>query len=272
MHDGAKPDSRTIDTATPSVARMYDWLLGGIDHYQADRDACASLLEIVPDSKALALNNREFLRRVVGYLAKEQGIRQFLDHGSGLPTLDNVHEVAQRVDPECRVAYIDNDPIVLALGKSRLDRNDNTAVVCADMRRSNEIFAHPDVRRLIRPGERTAALFVSVLHCIKDHEVLPLLDRVKQELKPGSAVVICQLVSDRSDIRDRVTGLMKEATGDTWGRVRTRADVVSYFEHLGLEILEPGLMNVTRWRASSEVVPRQRTQDWEDWGGVGIVP
>ncbi|MBB5938550.1 SAM-dependent methyltransferase [Streptomyces zagrosensis] len=271
MHDGAKPDSRTIDIATPSVARMYDWLLGGIDHYQADRDACASLLEIVPDSKALALNNREFLRRVVGYLAKEHGVRQFLDHGSGLPTMDNVHEVTQRVNSDCRVVYIDNDPIVLAHGRSRLDRNDRTAVISADMRRTDAIFAHPDVERLIRPGERTAALFVSVLHCIKDHEVMPLLDRVKQKLEPGSFFVICQLVSGRSDVRDRVTDLMKDATHDTWGRVRTKEEVRSYFEHLGLDIVEPGLMNVTQWRAVSEVVPRQRTQDWEEWGGVGIV-
>jgi hypothetical protein len=271
MHDGSKPDSRTIDTGTPSVARMYDWLLDGIDHYQSDRDACARLLEIVPDSKALALNNRDFLRRVVRFLAEELGIRQFLDHGSGLPTQDNVHEIAQGVDPASRVVYIDNDPIVLAHGRSRLDRNDRTAVLSADMRDSGAIFSHPDVERLIRPGERTAALFVSVFHCIKDDEVLPLLDRVRQELEPGSVFVICQLVSDRADIRNQVTGLMAEATHGTWGRVRTKADVIGYFDHLALDIVEPGLMNVTDWRAVSEVVPRQRTQDWEEWGGVGIL-
>ncbi|MBC3990624.1 SAM-dependent methyltransferase [Streptomyces sp. AC563] len=271
MRDGANPDFRTIDTATPSVARMYDWLLGGIDHYEADRVACADLLEIVPDSQALALNNRNFLRRVVRYLAEEHGMRQFIDHGSGLPTMDNVHEVAQRVDPSCRVVYIDSDPIVLAHGRSKLDRNDRTAVLSADMRDVESTFAHPDVKRLIRPDEPTAALFVSVLHCIKDHEVLHLLDQVKQRLVPGSLFVICQLVSDRADVRDRVTDLMREATHDTWGRVRTKEDVVSYFEHLGLDVVEPGLMNVTGWRAVSDVVPRQRTQDWEEWGGVGIV-
>ncbi|MEU0987951.1 SAM-dependent methyltransferase [Streptomyces sp. NPDC005953] len=267
MHDGENFDSDALDTGIPSVARMYDHLLGGVDHYQADRDACGRLLEVVPDSRALALNNRAFLRRVVGYLATEHGIRQFLDHGSGLPTVDNVHQVAQRIDPSSRVVYIDNDPIVLAHGKTRLDQNDRTAVVQADMRDSDLIFGHPEVERLILKGEKTAALFVSVMHCLKDDQVVPLLERVRSKLAPGSLFVICQLVSERAEIRESVSALMKEATQDNWGRVRTKAEVRTYFA--GLTILEPGLMNVTEWRAESEVVPRQRTEDWEEWGGIG---
>ncbi|MFJ7424013.1 SAM-dependent methyltransferase [Streptomyces uncialis] len=266
MRDRENPVSHTLDTGIPSVARMYDHLLGGVDHYQADRDACGRLLEIVPDSRALALNNRAFLRRVVRHLAEKHEIRQFLDHGSGLPTADNVHEIAQGVHHESRVVYIDNDPIVLAHGKTRLDQNDNTAVVQADMRETDVIFEHPDVERLIDKEEKTAALFVSVMHCLKDDEVAPLLERVRRKLAPGSLFVICQLVSDRAEIREGVSTLMREATQGNWGRVRTKEEVTGYFS--GLTILEPGLMNVTEWHAESEVVPQQRTEDWEEWGGI----
>ncbi|WP_445397757.1 SAM-dependent methyltransferase [Streptomyces sp. LE64] len=272
MGQGEQSGPPRVDTHTPSVARMYDWLLGGVDNYRSDRDACAELLEIVPDSQALALNNRAFLRRVVRFLAEEAGIRQFLDHGSGLPTLDNVHEIAQRVDPDSRVVYIDNDPIVSAHGRTRLEQNRQTAVVQADMTDTAAIFAHDEVRRLIRPDEPTAALFVSVLHCLKDEQVLPMLHRVKRELAPGSIFVICQLVSERADIRDRVTGLMADATHGSWGRVRAKAEVAAYFDDLGVTVREPGLVNVTTWRADTEVVPRQRTDDWEEWGGIALLP
>ncbi|MCX4659141.1 SAM-dependent methyltransferase [Streptomyces uncialis] len=268
---GEQSDSHRIDTRTPSVARMYDWLLGGVDNYRSDRDACADLLRIVPDSQALALNNRAFLRRIVHYLAAERGIRQFLDHGSGLPTRDNVHEIAQREDPDSRVVYIDNDPIVHAHARARLEHNDRTAVLHADMTETTAIFGHPDVRRLIRRHQPTAALFVSVAHCLKDEQVLPMFRRVKDRLAPGSVMVICQLVSERADIRDQVTALMKNATDGAWGRVRSKAEVAEYFDQLGLTAIKPGLVNVTTWGAESDVVPRQRTGDWEEWGGAAVL-
>lgn len=270
MDHGEQPISHTIDTHTPSVARMYDWLLGGIDNYEADQKACHELLEIAPSTKALAQNNRAFLRRVVRVLAREHGIRQFLDHGSGLPTRDNVHQVTQHVAPDSRVVYVDNDPIVLAHGRARLVENDRTAVVQADMRDTETIFAHDDVRRLIRRGEPTAALFVSVTHCLKDDDVQPLLERVKERLEPGSFLVVCQLVSEHASVRTGVTELMKKATHDSWGRVREEQDVRNYLG--GLEILEPGLCDVTKWRPDNEVIPRQREDDWVEWGGVGRLP
>ncbi|MFD9072530.1 SAM-dependent methyltransferase [Streptomyces lasiicapitis] len=267
MDQGEQSISHTIDVDTPSVARMYDWLLGGIDNYPADRDACQDLLRIAPSTKALALNNRAFLRRVVKVLAKEHGIRQFLDHGSGLPTRDNVHEVAQRVDHDARVVYVDNDPIVLAHGRTRLVENERTAIVQADMRDTSSIFSHPDVTRLIRRDKPTAALFVSVTHCLKDDEVQPMIEAVKQRLAPGSFLVVCQLVSEHEKVRDGVTSLMATATGGNWGRVREEDDVRGYLH--GLEIIEPGLCDVTDWRPDREVHPRQHVDDWVEWGGVG---
>lgn len=146
MSNGDTSIPKNIDVNVPSVARMYDYYLGGKDNYPADRVACEQLLEHVPSTKVLAVNNRRFLRRVVHHLASEYGIRQFIDHGSGLPTQDNVHQVAQLVDRDSRVVYIDNDPIVLAHGKAILEENDRTAVIQADMRDTEGIFGHPEVR------------------------------------------------------------------------------------------------------------------------------
>lgn len=161
MSNGDTSIPKNIDVNVPSVARMYDYYLGGKDNYPADRVACEQLLEHVPSTKVLAVNNRRFLRRVVHHLASEYGIRQFIDHGSGLPTQDNVHQVAQLVDRDSRVVYIDNDPIVLAHGKAILEENDRTAVIQADMRDTEGIFGHPEVQpahRLRGAGGRPVRL------------------------------------------------------------------------------------------------------------------
>lgn len=257
-----------IDTTVPSVARMYDYFLGGDDNYQSDREACEELLKQVPSTKTLAVNNRRFLQRVVRMLAAEYGVRQFIDHGSGLPTRDNVHQVAQAVDPASRVVYVDNDPIVLAHGRAMLEENDRTAVIQADMRDTDEIFGHAETTRLIDFSQPVAALFVSVMHCIPDEsDPAGLVRSVAERLAPGSFLVVCQLVSDRPEIRKFVTDFMAEATGGTWGRVREEQEVVQYFN--GLEILEPGLVEVSTWRPDTDLAPEQETDEWLEWGGVG---
>ncbi|MER7805117.1 SAM-dependent methyltransferase [Streptomyces parvulus] len=256
-----------IDVSVPSVARMYDWLLGGVENYASDRRECETLLQIAPTTRVLARNNREFLQRVVQVLARDFGIRQFIDHGSGLPTQDNVHQIAQRVDARSRVVYIDNDPSVLAHGRTALEENDNTVVVGADMRHTEAIFSHPEVRQLIDFTQPAAALFVSVLHCLPDGDRPgELVRRVAQRLAPGSFVVVCQLVSAHADVRERVTALMDRATGGHWGRVREEAEVRAYFT--GMDLLEPGLVDVTDWRPHEKDVPRPRSEEWVEWGGV----
>jgi hypothetical protein len=269
MNHGEKLHSYAIDVTRPSVARMYDWLLGGVENYASDRQACRELLKIAPSTKALALNNRDFLRRVVKVLAQEYGIRQFIDHGSGLPTQDNVHEIVQRITPDARVVYIDNDPIVLAHGRTVLEENAQTAVVDEDMRDTDKIFGRPEVRRLINLDEPVAALFVSVLHCMDDDDATTLVRQVADRLPDGSLMVICQLVSDRADVREGVTRLMQQVTGDKWGRVREQHEVAAYFE--GLIIEEPGLTDVTYWRNDGKIAHRQRADDWVEWGGLGRV-
>ncbi|KUL34346.1 hypothetical protein ADL22_30260 [Streptomyces sp. NRRL F-4489] len=272
MSQEIRPLSGAVDVSIPSVARMYDYYLGGKDNYAVDRTACEELSKVVPSTQVLAINNRRFLRRAVRWLAQERGIRQFLDHGSGLPTQDNVHEVAQRVDPRSRVVYIDNDPIVLAHGRALLEENDNTAVIQADMRDTDGIFASPEVRRLIDPDEPTAALFVSVLHCIPDaDDPAGLVRRVAERLAPGSFLVVCQLVSEDAATRDFVTEFMRVSTQGNWGRVRQAHELRSFLD--GLEIEEPGLVEVSTWRPDpADAGPRQLTLEWIEYGGVARKP
>ncbi|MBN0042604.1 SAM-dependent methyltransferase [Streptomyces actuosus] len=262
--------STKIDASVPTAARMYDHYLGGKDNYAADRAACEELDKVVPSTRALALNNRRFLQRVVRTLAAEHGIRQFLDHGSGLPTQDNVHQVAQRVDPGSRVVYVDNDPMVLVHGRALLEQDERTTVVHADLRETDAIFGHPDTRRLVDFSQPVAVLFNSVFHCIPDSETdgpPAVVRRVAERLAPGSFMVMCQLVSEDAEVRRFVTDFMDQATQGHWGRVREEKDVAALFE--GMEILEPGLVEVSTWRPDSEVAPRQLTQEWIEFGGVG---
>jgi hypothetical protein len=262
---------REVDVNVPSVARIYDHYLDGKDNFPVDREAAAALDAQMPDTRVLAVNNRRFLERAVETLAREHGVRHFLDHGSGLPTQDNVHQVAQRVDPDSHVVYVDNDPIVLAHGRALLQQDKRTAVIQADMRDTDEIFAHPEVGRLLlEPGKPIAALFLSVLHCIPDPDPEALLSRLLDRLPSGSFVVLSHLVSESAEVRETMTGLMQTLTQGNWGRVRTPLEVTRYFD--GLDVLEPGLGCVNDWRAGSMLLPRQKDTRWIEYGGVARVP
>lgn len=267
MEQGNDAPFAGIDLNTPSVARMYDYYLGGKDNYAVDREASEQLSHAAPGTQALAINNRRFLQRAVRFLAREHGVRQFLDHGSGLPTQDNVHQIVQRVDDRSRVVYIDNDPIVLAHGCALLQENDNTVVIAVDMRDSDGIFGHPEVERLIDLDEPVAALFVSVLHCIPDDDdPAGLVKRVTDRLALGSFVVISHLVSDDRATRDSLTNFMLTNTLGNWGRVRQAHEVAQFFD--GLEIIDPGLVEISTWRPDSDLGPRQLTHEWIEFGGV----
>ncbi|GAA4781782.1 SAM-dependent methyltransferase [Streptomyces ziwulingensis] len=254
------------------MARMYDHLLGGTDNYQVDRDACEELLRIAPSSRELALVNRAFLVRAVRCLARDHGVRRFLDHGSGLPTQPNVHQVAQEVDRAAQVVYIDNDPMVLAHGRMMLAEDPaTTAVLGADMRDTGRIFASPEVRRLLEGEQPVAALFVSVLHCIPDRDdPWELVRRVADRLPAGSFMVISQLASDDAELRADVTNFMADITDGRWGQVRSIGDVSRFFD--GLELLDSeGPVEVSRWQPDSDLAPRQRSEEWIEYGGVARI-
>ncbi|WP_369184176.1 SAM-dependent methyltransferase [Streptomyces sp. Y1] len=262
--------AHAINTSVPSAARMYDWLLGGELNFEVDREACEKLLTIAPSSRDLAVNNRWFLERVVRFLASECGITQYLDHGSGLPTRPNVHEIAQSVHEEARVAYIDIDPIVIAHGRTSLDVNDRTRFIEASMTDTDLVVEQAAKDGFIDFGKPVAALYVSVIHCLKDAEKPgEMIQRMRARLARGSYMVICQLVSDDERVRDEVTKLMDQGTGGHWGRVRQKRDVRGYFA--GLSVLPPYLADVTHWRPDDLHRRPQQTHEWLEFGGVARV-
>lgn len=264
-------DFPNIDTRQPSVARGYDYMLGGTENYEVDRRAAEALEDMFPGTYALARNNRRYLERVVRYLAGECGIRQFIDHGTGLPTQNNVHQVAQSVAPGSRVVYVDIDPVVLAHGhvKALLAEDKSTAFIEADACDTDVILSHPDTRRLINFDEPVAALYISFFHCIPDaRDPLGIVRQLMGRLVSGSYLAISHLVSNDPQTREKITGFMLGASGGNWGRVRREDEVQAFFE--GLEIIKPGLVNVNDWRPDGR--EEEQTSGWVEYGGLARKP
>ncbi|MGP4017735.1 SAM-dependent methyltransferase [Saccharopolyspora sp. 5N708] len=270
-----------IDMSVPSVARMYDYAIGGKDNFEVDRAAAHELAKVFPEGFQFTRDNRSFLGRAVHYLTKEAGIRQFIDNGSGLPAQRTVHQVAQELNPDARVVYIDNDPVVLAYGRALLEGNGKTTVLQADLAEPEKILAEESTRKLIDRNEPVAALYVSVLHCLPD-EGKPgdVVTRMLDALPSGSYVVISHLVAEDQAPMDYFTEYMNRSM--SWGRVRRPAEVTRFFD--GLEILEPGLVDIEFWRPDSyteemtfdlpfdvPVVAPGDKQLWE-FGGVARKP
>lgn len=258
-----------VDVTKPSVARGYDYLLGGKDNFAVDRAFAQEWIDNAPGIVDEALENRAFLGRVVDYLAGEAGIRQFIDLGTGLPTQENVHQVAQRVAPGARVVYVDNDPIVLAHGRALLATNDATTVITADMRRPEQILADSDLRKLIDVDEPVAVLFISVLHCIPDaDDPAGIVGKMLEAFPPGSYLALSHLVSDDPVAAEQLTAMMLAKT--EWGRVRSPEETRAFFD--GLELVEPGLVDVRQWRPrAAPGAPIEDRNVWE-YGGVARKP
>lgn len=240
-----------IDVTTPSVARVYDFFLGGKDNFAVDRQVAEMVLTVAPDAPEAGKANREFLRRVVRYLVEEAGIRQFLDIGSGLPTAGNVHEIAQASAPEAKVVYVDNDPIVLAHGRALLAADDSTIVIQADLRNPEEILAHPVVEEFIDFEQPVGLLLFAILHHLRDDEEPGgIAARLIQALPAGSHVVISHFHNpgaERPEVAAQATAAEK-IFNDTLGtgRWRTRAEILAFFGNL--ELVEPGLVPLPEWR------------------------
>jgi hypothetical protein len=253
------PDIRTDH---PTSARTYDYCLGGKDNFQIDRDAVIMANEHFPGGVQSARDNRRFLYRLVRYLARDAGITQFLDMGSGLPTESNVHQVAQAFHPEARVVYVDNDPIVLAHGRAMLADEKTTTFLSADIADAEGILAHPDVRGWLDFSQPLAVLFVSIGHSItEDSAAKSMLDTVEAVLKPGDHLVFSQMVADdaaKAEQWNEMTARM----GPSW-RIRTLEQVRALMP-ASLQPVEPGWVDVVDWRpdpdqpALSEVDPPLR--------------
>jgi hypothetical protein len=265
-----RDDFADIDTTTASGARVYDYLLGGTDNYAIDRAAADQVEDILPGTKAMARNSRRFLERVVRYLAEDAGVRQFIDNGSGLPTRDNVHQIAQRVAPDSRVVYIDSDPIVVRHQKvSALAENPNAAFILSDARDVERIMDHPDTKRLIDFGEPAAVLYFMFLHFIPDaHDPMGMVRGVLDRLAPGSYLVISHVVSDEPKVRQQMTDVSLANTRGNFGRIRSREDIGAFFE--GLEPVEPGLVDIRDWRPDGRA--EEQADRWFVFGGVARKP
>jgi hypothetical protein len=251
-----------IDTSRAHPARMYDYLLGGKDHFEADREAIAALLKAVPNARTGARENRAFLGRAVRYLAAEAGVRQFLDIGSGLPTASNVHEVAQSVAPGSRVVYVDNDPIVMAHARALLTSHPagRTAYVQADLHDPEAILRHPSVRETLDFGEPVALMLVAVLHFFPDeHNPADIVSTLVSALAPGSYLVASQTTSDFHDKAEAANGVQAVQRAGVPFQARTAADFADLVL-AGLELVAPGLVPVSEWRPETEpgLIPSPR--------------
>ena len=239
--EGSPPFSANV----PVPARLYDYCLGGKDNFAADREAVLAVSAQIPEAVDTARANRRFLYRAVRFLARDAGIRQFLDMGSGLPTQNNVHEVAQRFQPDARVVYVDRDPLVVTYGRALLTNDDNTTVITADIADQAAILDDPTVRRLIDFSAPVAVLFLSVAHFIAaDATVRRMLGTVVDAVTPGSYVAFSQIAGPSREAAERSNDIMR-ARGVDW-KNRIKADVIEFLD--GLEPVEPGLVNVEDWR------------------------
>jgi O-methyltransferase involved in polyketide biosynthesis len=266
MRDNDRPSASGFDTSRPHVARMYDYYLGGKDNFQIDRDAAARVAEAMPEIGMLARQNRAFLHRAVRFMTR-QGIRQFIDIGSGLPTAGNTHEIAQQANPDARVVYIDNDPIVLAHGRALLATDDNTAVVTADMRRPTEVLKHPETTRLIDFSAPVGVLLIAMLHFITVEERAAVMSQLRDALPSGSYMAATHVTVDGNPA-DAVAKMEEVyATTPTPIYFRERAEIARFFD--GFELVEPGLVTVDKWHPDS-AEPGHPVARWL-YGGVGAL-
>ena len=242
-----RPRRLGFDTGFPNVARIYDALLGGKDNYAADRQAAEELLTAVPGAERAARENRAFLGRAVRFLAGEAGIRQFLDIGTGLPTLGNVHEIAQAANPAARVVYADHDPVVVLHANVLLADAVTVAAVNADLRYPLDLLTSPAVRALIDFDEPVAVLLIAVLHFLEDSEnPWKIVDCIKDHMAPGSYLAVSHVTGDDipPDAMQQARAVYENASAP--GVARERDDIDRFFD--GLVMLAPGLVNVSAWR------------------------
>jgi hypothetical protein len=242
--DGEVP-APEIDLTRPSIARLYDYVLGGKQHFEVDRRAAAALYEAVPETSQLAKDNRNQLRRAVQWLVRDVGIRQIVDLGSGLPTVGNVHELAQAVDPRVHVVYVDNDPLVLAHGRALLSDETTTTMIAADVREPETIFTDPRTAELIDLDRPFAVIAASILHHLDDDVAYDVAGRIRAQLHPGCYVLISNFLDDDEPRAKELERAFLDGGLGT-GRFRTWDEQRRFFE--GLEMVEPGLGYANDWR------------------------
>jgi hypothetical protein len=265
--------SDQIDSATAQPARRYNYWLGGKDNFAVDRASGDEILKTFPTARLAALENRRLLQRVTRYLAAEAGIRQFLDIGTGLPTADNTHEVAQRIAPESRVVYVDNDPMVMVHARALLTSTPEgrTTYIEADLRSPEQILSDPDLRETLDLGKPVALMLVAVLHFIEGYGAgAPIVRTLMDALPSGSFLVVTNATKDPLPAKMAADYDAALAAGVTNIWPRDRAEFTDLFA--GLELVEPGVTPVSEWRAQDEPEPRPNPAHVSMYAGVGRKP
>jgi hypothetical protein len=246
-----------FDPEVPSIARTYDYLLGGKDNFTADRSIGDLFKNRFPGAVRIALDNRACLVRAVSLMAGPLGVDQFIDLGSGLPTADNVHQVAQRANPSASVVYVDNDPLVLAHGRAILAQNTGTTIVQADLRRPADVLDHREVTDLIDFGRPVGIIASAILHHFLDEEDPgEAITAFRAAVPPGSYL----FVSHFRTLGDRESRAMEAIMMEAFGRgaFRTVGQIAEYFGDMTL--LPPGLTECARWRPPVPVDPGSLTE------------
>jgi S-adenosyl methyltransferase len=261
-----------IDTSKPHPARMYDYYLGGKNHFAADRETAEKGLATWQSGRVAARENRAFLGRAVRFLAAEAGIRQFLDIGTGLPTTNNVHEVAQSVAPAARVVYADNDPLVLAHARALLTSSPEgrTAYIHADLRDPQSVLSNPAVREVLDFGQPIALMLVAVLHFVPD-EFKPgqVLATLIDAMPPGSYLVASHITGEHDPVGP-ATGARAYRAAGLPAQLRD-SDQFARLAFNGLDLIPPGTVLVSEWRPDGDA-PRPTPAEVSWYGGVARIP
>jgi hypothetical protein len=244
------PTAPNIDISAPHPARVYDYWLGGKDNFEADRQAAEAAMEIFPYTVQSARACRRYLARVVRFLAAEQGIRQFLDIGTGLPSADNVHEVAQAAAPDSRIVYVDNDPIVLVHARALLTSSSegSTSYIDADLRDSGRIL--DEAQRSLDFSQPVAVMLMAILHFIPDAvDPAGIIRTLMAPLAPGSYLALGHHTADIFPELEEFARYLSRQNPDYTATLRSRDQVTGYFD--GLELVPPGVVQISQWRPDS---------------------
>jgi hypothetical protein len=262
---GWAPDD--IDLERPNAARVYDYLLGGMANLAKDREFAEKLMEIAPGAQTIARLNRAFLRRAVTF-CHDNGIRQFLDIGSGIPTAGNVHEIAQRIDPSTRVLYVDIEPVAVAHTELMLADNENAAVVHGNLLEPDAVLSSAAASRLLNFDEPIAVLIVAVLHFLDD-DAAPhaAVSRYVDAMAPGSYLVLSHILAEDTEEQSQARTHYQQSATFLTGR--TREQLTTFFT--GTEIVRPGVVWLPQWHPEAPDADAEPERS-KAIGGVGRKP
>ncbi len=258
-----------VDVDEPSAARTYDYQLGGGHNFAADRELGDQLTRAMPGMRDIARLNRDFLRRAVLYLMSS-GVRQFLDLGSGIPTVGNVHEVAHQADEQARVVYVDKEPVAVAHSRQLLDGNERATIVQADMCEPDTVLQAAETRRLLDFDKPVGLLMVAVFHLVPDEQHPgEIVAAYRDRLAAGSYLALSHFTAD-SRPEEMATVVELSRRMDDQFYPRTRAEVTELFT--GFELVEPGVVSTALWRPESPEELGSDAEHSEIYAGVGRKP